>query len=287
MRHRGLIVVGSIALAAGVIVPAAMILVPSLLMTTLSFKIEDAVSHSWVWDATIVVQRREIRSFFQSDSAPRETTFTGLKPGPAILSVKAPYYREIGLPLRLKPGRNVLSKPVALVGLTIPGLDHFTMVETPAESSLRVEMRPVDARGNAVSNHPCIPLWAGARVSAEVVNGELARDAYAAHPVRGPTLFNGKIAWKWDPDPAAAYRYVATIPYSVLTDRTAPLLVIDYLVVVPDPTRMNAQELDTMMSAAPQDSDISILKAYLDTRRGDDRFEYFLTASWNVKGSSS
>lgn len=280
-------VVGSIALVAGVIGLATMIIVRSLLMTTLSFKIEDAVSHSWVWDATIVVQDREIRSFFQSDSAPREATFTRLKPGQAILSVKAPYYIEIRLPLRLKPGRNVLSKPIALVGLTIAGLDHFTMVETPDESSLRVEIRPVDARGNAVSNHPCIPLWTGARVSAEAANGQLARDAYAAHPVRGATLFNGKIAWKWDPNPAAGFRYVATIPYSGLTDRTSPLLVIDYLVVVPDPTKMNVQELETMMNAAPQESDTAVLKAYLDKRRGDARFEYFLTTSWNVKGSSS
>jgi hypothetical protein len=280
-------VVGSIGLVAGVIALATFVLVRSLLMTTLSFKLEDAVSHSWVWDATIIVQNREIRSFFQSDSGPREATFTRLKPGPAVLSVKAPYYAEIQLPLSLKPGRNVLPKPIALSGLTIPGLDHFTMVETLGQSSLRVEMRPVDARGNAISDHPCVPLWAGARVSAEVANGQLARDASAEHPARGATLFNGRIAWQWDPNPAEGFRYVAAIPYSGLTERTAPLLVIDYLVVVPDPTIMNAQELEAMMSAAPQESDMAVLKAYLDTRKGDARFEYFLTTSWNVRGSSS
>jgi hypothetical protein len=286
MKRRAFLVLSTILLAA-IVVACAVILALSRLPSTLTFTLEDSFSHGWVWDATIVVQNREIRSYFQSDSAPRALTFTSLGRGPSVLTVRAPDYADIRLPLRLRPGRNVLPKPIEMIGLRIPGLDHFTMVETAGESALRIEMRPVDPGGNAVSNHPCIPLWAGARVSAEVVNGQPARDAFAAHPGRGTILFNGRVEWSWNSDPAAGYRYVGTIPWSALADRTAPLLVIDYLVVVPDPTKIGVQELAALMEAAPRESDTTALRAYLDQSRGDDRFRYFLTASWNVRGSPS
>ena len=210
-------------------------------------------------------------------------TFTHLMPGRTTLSVTAPNYADAQLPLRLRPGRNAIAKPIDMVGLAIPGLDSFTMVETPGESALRIEMRPVASDGSAIVNHPCIDLWVGARVSAEVANGELARDPDAPDLGRGATLFNGRIAWTWDSDPTASFRYIGTIPYASLTARSAPLWVIDYLVVVPDPRKMSSHDLETMMKNAPEESDPAVLKAFLDGRKVDGRFQYFLTTSWNVK----
>ena len=119
-----------------------------------------------------------------------------------------------------------------------------------------------------------------------MANGQPVRDAYAAKPARGAVLFSGRIPWGWNADPAAAYRYVASVPWSSLAART-PFLVIDYLVIVPDPMKTSGAELDAIIAAAPPSEDVAGLRAYLDQKRAGDRFRYFLSTSWNVGGSPS
>ena len=42
--------------------------------TTLEFRIQDRLSKGWVWNATMILQNRTIKGFFQKDGGLREQT---------------------------------------------------------------------------------------------------------------------------------------------------------------------------------------------------------------------
>lgn len=255
---------------------------PQLFSTSLTFRVVDSASGGWVWDATITLQDKEIRSFFQSDSGAVNFTFTRLKPGKAVLRVSAPSYEtaEIGVTLRL--GRNALAVPVKMVGYELPGLNHFALIASSEASAISLQIRPVDGSGQAIVNHPCVPLWVGARVSAESANGRLAQVETPTGPGRGQVLYVGKLDWRWDPAPASAFRYTAAVPLARLGPAPPPYLVIDSLIIVPDPRKISAAEVDGLMQKAPAFSNMSELTAYLDARLAGSRFRYFVSTLWNV-----
>lgn len=267
-----------------VVIALLVYLVPPLLNTRLTFTVEDAVSHSWVWDATVKLENREMKLYYQSDKGTVPLTFTHLAPGKATLEVSAPNYVTQKIPVDLHLGKNLLSKPVELVGYQIPDLAHFTMFESTDGSNIHIQIRPVSAQGPAVTNHPCLDLWIGALVSAEVRNGQPVTSPSQAGARRGQTLYKGRIPWSWDSSLNATFRYSATIPFSSLASQSAPYLVIDYLVIVPDPRKITSKEIDAMMSSAPDFTKPEQLVQYLKANQGDGRYRYFLTTSWNVKG---
>ncbi len=252
--------------------------------TTLQFSVRDAVSKGWVWNTTMTLQDRVIRGFFQSDAGPIEYGFKGLRPGAAELAISAPSYEPVKVPLTLKRGRNVLAQPFDLRGLEIPNLDHFILFEEPQGSDLVVEIRPVGTDGQAVLNHPCLDLWIGARVSTQMKNGLYVQEETEAGSVRGEELFRGRLEWKWDGTPETVFRYSARIPGAQIKSHTAPLRVVDYLILVPKGPVQSA-ELDPVLKKAWDFRDERELTAYLD-REGKDRFRYFITTSWNVKGAA-
>lgn len=267
-----------------VVIALVAYLVPPLLNTRLTFTVEDAVSHSWVWDATVKLQNREMKLYYQSSKGTIPLTFTHLAPGKATLEVSAPNYVSQSIPLDLHLGENRLPNPVELVGYQIPDLAHFTMFESTSGRAIHVQIRPVSTQGPAVTNHPCLDLWIGALVSAEVKNGQEVSAPSASGAQRGPTLYKGRIRWTWDSSLSATFRYSATIPFSDLASQSVPYLVIDYLVIVPDPRKITAKEVDAMMSRAPDFTNPTQLVQYLKSNEGDGRYRYFFTTSWNVKG---
>lgn len=286
MKRRTVIIPLSVA-AAIVVAGLLVFYVPRLLATRLTFTFEDAVSKSWVWDATATLQGREIRSYYQSNRGPVPMTFTDLRPGKATLTIKAPNYETVRIPLHLHIGHNVISQPVKMVGYRIPGLKHITMFETQTSSGLSVQVRPIDAAGHAITTLPCLNLWIGALVSTEMNGGKPAETTMSSGATRGPVLYRGKIKWTWDPAISKNFHYNATIPYAELANKSASYLVIDYLVIVPDPRKMTQEQVSAMMSAAPHLTSTNALQRYLDAKRGDNRFEYFLTTSWNVPGPAA
>lgn len=271
-------------IAAIVIAGLVFFLVPTLFRTRLTFTFEDAVSKSWVWDATATLQGREIRSYYQSSTGAVPMTFTHLKPGRATLVIKAPNYVSEKIPVNLHLGENVIPKPIAMVGYRIPGLTSFTMFETQEKSGLSVQMRPVDAAGHVITTLPCLNLWVGVIVRSELKGGRLAVGPIDSGAARGAVLYRGKIRWSWDSSPSQNFRYTATIPYSKLSSQTVPYLVVDYLVIVPDPRRISSTQIDAMMSNAPSLDSPQAVREFLDAKKGDNRFKYFYSTSWNVPG---
>jgi hypothetical protein len=177
----------------------AAILVPLLSRDAdLELRVRDSVSRRWVWDLTLKLQDRELRSFYQSDTGLRVFRFTHLMPGKSSLQLSAPGYQPLSVPVTLRRGINRLATPLDMVGREIPGLGGFLMFETLDGSDIVVQVRPVEkvqnateygvpfeeygvpferqapasARGDrsyrggggAILNHPCLDIWVGCRV---------------------------------------------------------------------------------------------------------------------------
>lgn len=282
--RRHVFIIPAAAVLAIIITALIVYLLPRVLNTRLTFRVVDSVSRSWVWGMTASIDKKQISEFYQSDRGPIDLTFNHLSPGRAILRVAAKNYVTQEIQLRLHIGANLLPSPVSLVGFQIPKLDHFAMVENSSPTGLSVEVRPVSDSGEAVTNHPCLNLWIGVLVSKEMKDGTLATAPSNSGITRGEVLYGGKIPWVWNADPAASFRYIATIPRVDIQSTSVPYLVIDYITVVPDPRNVGPKEIDTIMQSAPRSSNVSELRDYLDAHGAGKKFRYFLSTSWNVKG---
>jgi len=284
LRRHVFIIPAAVVLA--IIITALVVyLLPRVLNTRLTFRVVDSVSHGWVWGMTASLDKKQISEFYQSDRGPIDLSFTHLSPGRVTLRIAAANYISQEIPVNLHIGANVLSSPISLVGFRIPGLDHFAMVESSTPTGLSVEVRPVSDSGEAVTNHPCMNLWIGALVSSEMEGGRPATAPANSGLTRGETLYRGRISWTWNADPGASFRYTATIPWTDIQSPSAPYLVIDYIIIVPDPRYVGPTEIDAIMQSALRNSNAADLRAYLDAHGAGKKFRYFLSTSWNVKGS--
>lgn len=249
--------------------------------TTLEFKVRDAVSGKWVWDAAMKLQGRTIVGYYQSDAAPLAYRFTRLTPGKAALEIAADSYQSVSVPLTLKRGANTLEKPIDMVGLGIPDLTKFYIFERREAVDIVSEIRPVSSAGTAVLNHPCMDLWIGCRISVQMMKGVPAREEAETGSSRGRELFRGRIPWKWDPAPETQFRYSARIPGAKITDDPSAYRVIDYLIVVPNPLAITRGELEKLLARVYAMNDPAAVAAALDAE--SNRLRYFIDTSWNVK----
>jgi len=266
--------------------------------STLLLQVQDSVSGSSVWDLTATLQGRELRTFYQTDAGPVLQKLTHLVPGPATLEVSAPGYQSVSVPVTLGRGSNRLPDPIRLVGREIPGLAAFTTFETVRDGNIMVQLGPLDAAGKAIAHHPCMDLWIGCVVSEEVAGGIPVTAEGSPLAVRGTVLFRGVLPWKWDARPEAIFRYLARIPASDLRDAPSLYRVIDYMVIVSDPTRLARAEVDSVMAAAwpsgglvdnvprpsPQRLDPAVSGP---VGAWDGRARAFLVTSWDVKARQS
>ena len=246
--------------------------------STLEFLVRDAVSGQWVWDTTAIVGDREMRLYYQSDQGPATQIFTRLTPGDTVLQISAPSYSPVSIPLTLPRGATSIATPVDLVGYEIPGLARWVMFEEWVGNRIAVEMRPLDAGGKAVVNHPCLDLWVGARVSVQ----QSSASAVGGRS-RGAELFRGEIQWEWDPTPESLFRYAALIPAASIRATSEPVWVIDYLVVVPDPRKIDRHEVKSIMDAAlarPVDE----VAERLEPLETEGLLRAYAYTSWGVDG---
>lgn len=248
---------------------------------SLEFRLKDAISGRWVWDATIRSQDREIRSFYQADSGDFAFRLTKLRPGASSLELAAPGYQPQSLPLRLKRGRNVLPETIKLVGLEIPDLRGFFVFEHLEVGDIVGELRPVGGNGMAVLNHPCMDLWVGCVVSVQLSKGSPAIEEMETGATRGRELFRGEVTWKWDPSPETQFRYSARIPAASIAEDPSDYRVVDYLIVVPKPLAITRAELGGLMAKVHSLGDPESMKAALDAEK--DRLSWYLDMSANVK----
>ncbi|MDE0228943.1 MAG: carboxypeptidase-like regulatory domain-containing protein [Spirochaetaceae bacterium] len=271
MRRRRIWVVAAVAVAAVGVVAALAALVAFVsaapFETTLEFRIRDRVSTGAVWNATVTLQDRFLRTWYAGDGD--TLVFSRLDPGEAKLEVSAPGYQSVSVPVTLRRGRNRLDEPIDVTGLQIPGLARFMVSEDLSGSDLYATFWPLGSEGPAVVNHPALDLWIGARISTQ-----------RPGPTRGETRFAGEIEWRWDQSPKALARYRARIPLEHIEDRGAAPLVIDYLVIVPDPLAIERDEVAAIVTAAWTDGEPASLPAYL--ARYADRFDFYVYTSWSL-----
>jgi hypothetical protein len=253
------------------------------LETTMEIQVIDAVSEGWVWDATITVQDRIIRSFYQTDQGPKPLELTGLRPGRSTVEVVAPHYQGISVPVRLRRGANRLEDPIRVQGLEIPDLRQFYVIANLEGGALTFEIRPVNSAGSAVLNHPCLDIWLGVLVSAQMKDGAYVQKSQDTGSTRGEPLFAGPVDWTWDGTPETSFRYAAQIPVSSLASSPARFWVVDALIVVPKPTEIERSELDGLMEAIYTLGSPEAVSEYLD-RHTDRLSYYFAPTSWNVEG---
>ena len=254
--------------------------------TTLEFEVRDAVSKSWVYDATFRLQGRIIRSNFQSDRGPVVQRFTRLKPGPATLEVSAPDYQGVTRSIALRRGLNRLSDPIDLVGLRIPRLRGFIVFAEREGSDTLFELRPVDDAGRAIVNHPCLDLWVGARVTVQMKNGLPAKSETDEGLVRGDELFRGRLDWQFDTYPETIFRYGARLQGAAVKESGTPYRIVDFLIVVPDPLKLTRPELESIM-ARTQSLRPDEVEAYLAPFEAQEKLEAFTSTIWNVPGGST
>jgi hypothetical protein len=263
--------------------------------TALVFQLQDSVSGAWVWDASVLLQERLLRSYYQTDAGPIPQKLTRLKPGASTLSIRAPGYEPVSIPVTLKPGKNRLPAPVKLVGREIPGLDGFSAFESIDNGDIVVQMRPLDAAGKTIVNHPCIDLWIGCVVSEQARDGVPVRAEGDAQSTRGDLLFRGAVHWSWDARPESLLRYSTRIPQGDMKSMPSLYRVIDHLIVVADPLKMSRTELEGIMAGAWPSGGLAFrnsdrrqperlasgIAAALDAERG--RLRWFFITSWDVR----
>lgn len=231
----------------------------------------DRVSRGAVWNATVTLQNRFLRTYYAGGG--ETLVFTRLDPGAATLDVSAPDYQSVSVPVTLRRGRNRIDEPIDLIGLRIPDLSHFIVSEDLSGSNPHAAIWPISSRGPAVVNHPALDLWIGARISTAA--------ASSAGATRGETLFAGEIEWSWDHSPNALSRYRARIPLEEIEESGGVTFVIDYLLIVPDPLAIERDEVAAIVTAAWTELDEpASLEPYL--AQYVDRFDYYVHTSWNL-----
>jgi hypothetical protein len=252
---------------------------------TLEFQVRNSVSKGWVWDATITLQDRSIRGYYQTDRGPINYRFTRLEPGEYEMTISASGYDTVTAPVTIKKGDNTLDAPIDMVAYEIPNLERFIIFEEYEGGDIVQEIRLVGTDGRAVLNHPCMNLQIAALVSVQTKGGMAVQEETEVGSDRGDLLFQGKIDWSWAGVPETYFRYSSRIPGSQIKKSSAPYMVIDYLILVPDPRKISDEELETILGKAGVLQDFEKLQTYLENESGD-RFSYYLFTSWNVPGGS-
>jgi len=253
--------------------------------TTLDFYVRNAVSKGWVWDSTITLQERTIRGYYQSDRGPITYRFTHLKPGEYQMRLSAPSYETKIVPVIIKKGNNSIAEPIDLMAYEIPNLEKFVIFEEYEGSDIVQEIRPVGTDGAAILNHPCMNIQIAAIVSVQTRNGMPVQEKSDSGSDRGEALFYGRIDWIWDSLPETYFRYSSRIPGSRIKKNSAPFLVIDYLVLVPDPEKITDEELAAVLEQAAGLKGLEELQGFLE-KAATGRFKYYFFTSWNVPGGN-
>jgi hypothetical protein len=236
--------------------------------TTLTVTVLDAVSNSWVYNSYITIQNRVIRGF-------KSTTFTfhNLKTGKHLLSVSAPHYDSEEVEVSIHSGNNILKEPVELTGYEIPDLDDIALFEGKKDDTMQLDFRLVRRDGHAVTNHPCLPITIYCQISEQ-------RDDEAA-PQRGETLYADSVKWAWNTALTETYRYTAGIPLRDITKIEVPYWMVDYLILFPDPRKIQEKNIEGIVEKARELQDINAIAAYLDTYKG--RLRWFFRSHTDVE----
>lgn len=239
-----------------------------------SFEVRDAVSKSWVWDSTIRLENRVIRGFYSTSYR-----FTHLHPGTFDLTVSAPHYEPARVRVRVGFGRSTFTAPIYLVGYEIPDFSRFAVAANRGARGLELELAPADKGGHLIKVFPCMDLRIAVRVSVQLKGGAPAIAPVEEGAARGARIFEGKVGWTWNPAIDAVYRYTAAV--AGIPPDAGPYVVIDYVVIIPDPRKISAQEVGALVDGLVRINDVRALAVFLEPYR--DRVRVESGSLWNVR----
>jgi len=243
--------------------------------TVLEFQVRDSIAKSWVWDMEASIQNRVLHGYFQSDAGLITYRFTNLKPGSSVLTVSAPHYRSVEVPVDLKRGTNRLIDPIELTALDIPELADFYAFEKATAEGWDITLRPITSDLMAVMMHPVLDIWVGARV----YDWNPALNQTAEELAKRPVVYLGPLEWRWDSIPESQFRYIATLPFSKLRNQTGSSYVFEYLILVPDPDKIDSAEYEKIIKTI-ESLDHDQIDDYIETLRGS--VSLHTDISWNV-----
>ena len=242
---------------------------------SLSFEVRDAASKSSVWDSTVRLQNRVIRGFYSTSYR-----FTHLRPGTFDLTVSAPHYEPASVRVRIRTGRTNTIAPISLVGLRDP---RFLAAHGGRQEGSAGARAPDDPpwmpAGDLIEVFPCIDVKIAVRVSVQLKGGAPALTPSKEGAERGTRLFQGKVDWTWNPAADAVYRYDAVVPG--IPPDAGPYVVVDYVVLIPDPRKISSQEVDALTSELLQINDARALGVSLRPYMNKVKMES--GSLWNIR----
>lgn len=243
--------------------------------TTLDFVVRDMSCGASVYGTEIQLQNRTIRGFFDTIYH-----FSHLDRGSSILKIEAPYYESVEVPVNLRRGRNILDEPIELMGLEIPELSHFYIMERIEDGQLISEVRPVAANGQAILNHPCLDIRMFVRISAQILDGAYSYEPSDEGAERGEELYTAELTPVWDASPGTIFRWTTRLPVEEIKQSRALYWVVDYLLLIPDPSEIGPTELAAIANELASKTTVEEWMGYLDTL--EEALNFYLFPSWNV-----
>jgi len=264
----------AIIVAVPAVVAAALAFLWAHAPAALSFEVRDAASKSWVWNSTARLQNRVIRGFYSTSYR-----FTHLRPGTFDLTISAPHYEPASVRVRVRTGRTNTIAPISLVGYEIPDFSRLTVAANRGARGLELQITAVDATGDLIKVFPCIDLRIAVRVSVQLKGGSPALTPSKEGAERGTRLFQGKVDWTWNPATDAVYRYNAVVPG--IPPDAGPYVVVDYVVLIPDPRKISSGDVDAVTSELVQINDARALSAVL--RPYMDKVKMESGSLWNIR----
>ncbi len=244
--------------------------------TTLTFKVMESVGESWVWDFEAKIQNKTVTGYFQSDRGPKTYQFTNLKSGNSTLTVTAPSYRSVEIPVQLKKGNNTIPVPIVMDAYEIEGLAKFFAFEQKVEDGWDISLRAATSEHAAILYHPPLDIRLYVQVYSWNRNDQSDWDKLLAEQ----SLYYGQIPWSWDTTLESQFRYVAHLDYSLLARQTVSACTIKYLILIRDPDKTTPELFEDTAKKLDSMRNIDQALAYLDQQA--PTIPYYTDISWDV-----
>ena len=241
--------------------------------------VEDAVSGSWVWKAEVTVDGKKAVGHYTTDFR-----FNGISDGPVALSVSAPGYRSESIDLELQEGKAHRHSSVRMTGLSIPGLAGFFVSEYWENGRLSAELRPLNDRGEAIRNHPCLDLRVFVRISlpAGVAGKDETKPEHLTGEDRGIEIVASMVPWFWDSKPENLFRYRVALPAEAQEYSDLAPFVVDYLIVVPNPASDTPERMEILSRNVTRLWEEG--KDFADILEEAGENSMYIITNWNVGG---
>ncbi len=130
-------------------------------------------------------------------------------------------------------------------------------------------------------NHPCLNIKLIVKIFEQIKNGKFVNAPTDSGSERGKELFRNVVKYNWDSMPETIFRYSANINYSKIKQSKAPYWVLDSLLLVPDPRKIDEMELENIVKQVLDFDSIEKLNSFLDKYKG--KIYYYSDTIWNEK----